>query len=391
MYILQLTLMFMIGISLRDTQTTHQEANNIRFDRVITSKDIITLCVNYYAKHHPYPHHGTKANIVQILLSGTIEVNPGPKRTGHENISTNMNLKGIKIIHQNCRGLFNNMANLTALFSGQKNTILTLSETHIESNSAHDVDDLYQIPGFQFIKRNRTTGKGGGVAVYISNNIKWKRKNNFENSNIESVWIEITPNKSKSFFVGCVYRPPDSSCHLSKEWNNIFSLDLANIFDCEKETIVVGDFNVNYLKRADHREVKDIFNGHGLTQLIKDPTRVTSSSSTLIDLIFTNKPCNISKSTVLPLSLSDHDAILCVRKLKNSKTQQKEVSSRNYRNYDENAFGNHLRQSDWDYFYSCTDVNKAWESFKNIFLTTLNHPLLQKESKGDPVHGSQPT
>ena len=262
MYILQLTLMFMIGISLRDTQTTHQEANNIRFDRVITSKDIITLCVNYYAKHHPYPHHGTKANIVQILLSGTIEVNPGPKRTGHENISTNMNLKGIKIIHQNCFGLFNNMANLTALFSRQKNTILTLSETHIESNSAHDVDDLYQIPGFQFIKRNRITG---GVAVYISNNIKWKRKDNFENSNIESVWIEITPNKSKSFFVGCVYRPPDSSCHLSKEWNNIFSLDFS--LDCEKETIVVGDFNVNYLKRVDYREVKDIFNGHDLTQL----------------------------------------------------------------------------------------------------------------------------
>ena len=245
---------------------------------------------------------------------------------------------------------------------------------------------MYQIPGFQFIKRNRTTGKGGGVAVYISNNIKWKRKNNFENSNIESVWIEITPNKSKSFFVGCVYRPPDSSCHLSKEWNNIFSLDLANIFDCEKETIVVGDFNVNYLKRADHREVKDIFNGHGLTQLIKDPTRVTSSSSTLIDLIFTNKPCNISKSTVLPLSLSDHDAILCVRKLNNSKPQQKEVSSRNYRNYDENVLENDLRQSDWDYFYSCTDVNKAWESFKNIFLTTLNHhaPVVTKRIKGRP-------
>ena len=57
------------------------------------------------------------------------------------------------------------MANLTAQFSGQKNTILTVSD--LESNSAHDIDDLYQITGFHFIKRNRITGKGGGVTVHL--------------------------------------------------------------------------------------------------------------------------------------------------------------------------------------------------------------------------------
>ena len=100
-----------------------------------------------------------------MILNGSIEVNPGPKRTCDENISTRHKFEGHKDLHQNCRGLFNNMANLTAQFLGQKNTILTVSD--LESNSAHDIDDLYQITGFHFIKRNRITGKGGGVTVHL--------------------------------------------------------------------------------------------------------------------------------------------------------------------------------------------------------------------------------
>ena len=121
------------------------------------------------------------------------------------------------------------MTNLTALFSGQKNIILTLSETHIESNSAHDVDDLYQIPGFQLIKRNRTTGKGGGVVVYISDNIKWKRKNDFENSDIESVWVEITPNKSIKVFSSDVFTDHRIAHVIYQKNGTIFSLSILQI------------------------------------------------------------------------------------------------------------------------------------------------------------------
>ena len=105
-----------------------------------------------------------KALLFLLLLAcGDIETCPGP-----DAIETVIQSRGLKIVHQNVQGLFNNMANLTTLFSVQKNIIITLSETHIKSHSTHDNNSLYEIPGFSFNKRNRSKGKGGGVAMYIS-------------------------------------------------------------------------------------------------------------------------------------------------------------------------------------------------------------------------------
>jgi len=59
---------------------------------------------------------------------------------------------------------------LQTLFISQK-LILTLSETHIRSTNT----GIFNIQGFKFIQRNRQTGDGGGVATYLSDDLKWKR------------------------------------------------------------------------------------------------------------------------------------------------------------------------------------------------------------------------
>ena len=45
------------------------------------------------------------------------------------------------------------------------------------------------------------TKRGGGVVVYIADHIKYKRRNDLESSEIESVWLEINlkKNKKKNF------------------------------------------------------------------------------------------------------------------------------------------------------------------------------------------------
>ena len=63
--------------------------------------------------------------IVLLILCGDIEHNPGP-------VSGLFSQKGTKIVHQNVRGLFNNLSNLTCFIDENKNVdIITLSETHI--------------------------------------------------------------------------------------------------------------------------------------------------------------------------------------------------------------------------------------------------------------------
>ena len=35
--------------------------------------------------------------------------------------------------------------------------------------------ELFQIQGFKFVHKNWIAGEGGGVAMYLSNDLKWKR------------------------------------------------------------------------------------------------------------------------------------------------------------------------------------------------------------------------
>lgn len=108
----------------------------------------------------------------------------------------------------------------------------------------------------------------------------------------------------------CVYRPPSA--------NDIFFKQLTEILkECyhNKETILMGDFNLNWEDKLKRKKLKTIADKYLLNQIIKGPTRITKSSKTQLDLIFTNKPERITKSYNLITGLSDHNLTLVARKL----------------------------------------------------------------------------
>ena len=117
------------------------------------------------------------------------------------------------ILHQNVRGLFGKIDYVRDILENFNVDILALSETHI--NDEHPT--CFDIPGYTFVYKNLSTGAGGGVAAYISTNIKWVRRNDIESDNAEVLWIEILPFKAKSFLIGTMYRPPDTSKYLPKK------------------------------------------------------------------------------------------------------------------------------------------------------------------------------
>ena len=59
---------------------------------------------------------------------------------------------------------------------------------------------------------------------------------------------------------------------------------------------------------------------HGLKQLIQSPTRVTCSTSTLIDHILASAPSRVSQKVVINVGVSDHQLIFCTRKISRIKT-----------------------------------------------------------------------
>ena len=52
---------------------------------------------------------------------------------------------------------------------------------------------------------------------------------------------------------------------------------------------------------------------HGINQLIKSPTRVACSNSTLIDHILASFPSRVSQKGVIDVRISDHQLIFCTR------------------------------------------------------------------------------
>ena len=84
----------------------------------------------------------------------------------------------------------------------------------------------------------------------------YHRRLDLELDDIECLWIEVLFPKSKGFLIGFIYRPPDSSKHLPKNFNCKLESMLTNISLENKECILTGDMNCNYLVNSDHKELK---------------------------------------------------------------------------------------------------------------------------------------
>jgi hypothetical protein len=113
----------------------------------------------------------------------------------------------------------------------------------------------------------------------------------------------------------------------------MFNDHIGKIYMEQKKVIIMGDFNVNYVKKKTHEEFKSIITLNGFKQPVKTATRVTSESSTLINLVFLNRPCTLPYVIVVSTSIcSDHDMVSCIRKINFLKYRHRTIKCRNYAN-----------------------------------------------------------
>ena len=101
----------------------------------------------------------------------------------------------------------------------------------------------------------------------------------------------------------------------------------------------MGDFNVD-LKAHTNNKWLNLINLFDLTQLVTEPTRVTETTNTLIDHVYTTHPENIVRCFTSTLSLSDHFPICFTRKVNSKLLKDKHTTTtyRSYKHFDENKF-----------------------------------------------------
>ena len=72
--------------------------------------------------------------------------------------------------------------------------------------------------------------------------------------------------------------------------------------------------------------------------MIREPTRITDKSSTLLDLCVTNSPVNVVASGVLHLSISDHSLVYMVRKAHYKRNGARIVEVRSLKKFNRQNF-----------------------------------------------------
>ena len=162
-------------------------------------------------------------------------------------------------------------------------------------------------------ERNR---EGGGVLLAIKEDLSFVEHdcNTFD---IEAVAINVSIG-SKHILFSSIYRPPSVNiCY----YNNTV-LYMEELVSSAYDTVFMGDFNLDISKRVD--KITEISNLLGAKQLVTKPTRVTQSTSSCIDLIFSTIPNHHIITNVVPLALSDHYMVFTVLNFRLLKTIKKQ-------------------------------------------------------------------
>ena len=179
-------------------------------------------------------------------------------------------------LHLNIRSIYQNLSQLTDLLLSLEHQLHAkgISETWLKDSSR-----LVDIENYNFIHKHRKDRAGGGVGLYLSNDIDYKIRSNlkFENSKtIDLLFVEVIVPQGKNIIIGVIYRPPNENLNtFVKSFNEV-----TDKITTENELCyLMGDFNVNLMSY--HRnnltgEFLDNIYSNSLCPLINRPTRITS-------------------------------------------------------------------------------------------------------------------
>ena len=296
-----------------------------------------------------------------VLLSGDVCPNPGWSYA-------NLNRPGLKIGHLNICSLPKHMDELKILLYDNPFHIMCLNETWLNSSWT---DSELQTEGYNLIRNYRPDSQcGGGTAIYFSTELTGRHRPDLSTSEPEAVRLELrSPNNSRTLICS-IYRPPNNDLEVFK--TNIEGV-LDKISTERANIILAGDLNEDMKGKRLTTQAKglnQLFNIYQLKQLIKEPTRKTEHTSSLIDLVYTSEVEKIVASGVLNCAISAHSLVYLVRRSKKPRTGCKFIRYRCYKNYTPEKFCTDLLSASWDSIDTSLTVDGAWKSF-NKTLTSI--------------------
>ena len=139
---------------------------------------------------------------------------------------------------------------------------------------------------------------------------------------------------------------------------------------------------INYENHTLTSDFVDLLHSHSFISLINRPTRITSTTATLIDNIFTNST-NIENSFqgLLVTDVSDYLPIFCVDLEKSDCVKEDFIYRRNMSQRSKLAFRDDLANLDWNEMYHLSDTQAAFGWFHSKLLLLCNKHFPKQKVK----------
>ena len=294
-------------------------------------------------------------------------------------------VKGLKVALANVRDLLSStkFEELETLCEEEKLDIVAITE----SWSTPEVGDSeLALKGYTLFRKDRereVEQKGGGVLLYIRENLvamellEWRRKE------CEAVWVEVKGENGTAVCIGVCYRSPTASAQ-----ENEMLLEVINNVAKSKVLLLVGDFNYPMIdwvmqdSAGPGMEFLDVVQDNFLWQHVDQATR----GDNILDLVLSTERNLVEDLRVTaPIGRSDHVTVqfeLCLEVRGGHEIN----FGFDYRRADYVRIAEELDGKDWNEEFNHESANGMWNKFVDILndLKVKYVPRYQGKGKRKP-------
>ena len=345
------------------------------------------ICPNCTLAQLPF-YSAVDISSLTIDLTETTGLTQDPqveKRSHLKLLATRLptNKSHLKAAHINVNGLLTKakLQEVQILLETTEFDLLGITETKLTSRVE---DKEIDIPGYKFLRRDRPAEDGGGgiVLYYIDTLDVVERSNLFSDklNTLEAIWVEVILH-SQRLVLSIMYRPPNDA-----DFFSVLEKQLDSVCGKRKNIMIMGDLNSNLLNArgcgntlqannsTDHgRKLVSVLRKFGLVNVIKQPTRITETSSTLIDLSIVSNRKKVVISGVFDTGIADHRLIYTSLKLTKARVPPTIRSVIDWKNCDKEAFKEQVALAPW---HAC---NVFEDSDDNCWMTNVLYQDIKRE------------
>ena len=291
----------------------------------------------------------------------------------HVNIMNNMlvktcyKLNGLNCYFANARGLISKLDVLRYIAVEKDLHVIGIAETFLH----HDINNNeISVTGYKIYRKDRNNfkpGKGGGVVMYIREDIVSFDFCVLNSNKCESVWCKIKTNNKREIAIGTCYRSQLAS---ETEIQELFkTISIA----ANTETLIMGDFNfpgINWKLMQSDATANEFFNliqDCFLHQHVLEATR----EQNILDLVLTSHERMIDGVVINEhLGSSDHNSLIFKLNFQPMITTTKKLQ-RNYYKANFHDMQIFFQGVKWEIEFLNMNVNEKWARFCEIIGTAV--------------------